>query len=251
MDKVVAGTKLEWSIQNGSIQVLEKGGVTTRETVVLNAKSGMVGSPEHYRKANAETGKKGTSGGSGALDQRVAQTNPKGTNDTGKGSSIISVPPIPPKLFIVPFNIASSTATAGDTYGVAQTNPKVPGGKAAAAKVDGKQKDGWKVTTLLIPTILPGDRVKVEGKDPAARGIFKVDEVTHAGDSHTGDWQTELKLVDPKKQSTDQKPASKGGPAKRGGTTGGVIPIPPIPGTPPPITPPPPTLILVRRRVNV
>jgi hypothetical protein len=235
LDKVVSGTGLEWSIQNGNLQVLEKGGVTTRESVVLNAKSGMVGSPEHYRKSDAKAEKKGKAGkaGSGGLDPRVAQTSPVGP--APKTATVYQLPGPSQQARI---------STAGDTYGVAQTNPVGVGGekkkKDAAA---GKEKDGWKVTSLLIPTILPGDRVKLEGKDTAAQGIFRVDEVSHQGDSHTGDWQTEMKLVDPKTQVAG-KASSHGGTASRG--TAVNIPTPPIPPTTvPPVTP---KIVILRGR---
>jgi len=71
-----------------------------------------------------------------------------------------------------------------------------------------KQIDGWKVTTLLLPTLNPGDRVKLESK--TVTGVFRIQELKHSGDSHDGDWQTELKLVETKAPLADNS-ASKGG----------------------------------------
>jgi len=66
--------------------------------------------------------------------------------------------------------------------------------KVKAKKADQKY-DGWNVKTLLLPQLNPGDRVKLEARD--VTGIFRVQEVKHTGDSHEGDWQSELKLIDP------------------------------------------------------
>lgn len=71
-----------------------------------------------------------------------------------------------------------------------------------------KQIDGWKVDCLLMPTLNPGDRVKLESR--SVNGVFRIQELKHSGDSHDGDWQTELKLVDPKKPIADNS-ETKGG----------------------------------------
>lgn len=49
LHKVVQGTGLEWSIQNGTLQVIERGGITQRRAIVLRSGSGLVGSPERTR----------------------------------------------------------------------------------------------------------------------------------------------------------------------------------------------------------
>lgn len=49
LHKVVQGTGLEWSIQNGTLQVLERNGVTQRRAIVLAAGAGLIGSPERTR----------------------------------------------------------------------------------------------------------------------------------------------------------------------------------------------------------
>lgn len=58
--------------------------------------------------------------------------------------------------------------------------------------------DGWQVTSMLQPTINPGDMVKVESVAIRGDGFFRVDHMRHLGDSASGDWQTELDLIDPK-----------------------------------------------------
>lgn len=57
-----------------------------------------------------------------------------------------------------------------------------------------QQRDGWRVTSLLLPTINPGDLVKLESRSVGA--FQRVEAVRHTGDSEGGDWQTELELVD-------------------------------------------------------
>jgi hypothetical protein len=59
-----------------------------------------------------------------------------------------------------------------------------------------QQRTGWKVRSLLLPTINPGDLVKMESRTDAARGFWRVESVKHSGDSEGGDWETELELVD-------------------------------------------------------
>jgi len=143
LDKVTKGTNLEWSIQNGNVQVIEKGMVTTRQGIEIAVDSGMVGSPERERSNKGETKSKKHKG-----------------------------------------------------------------------KSDAKQQwDGWKVKTLLMPTLNPGDRVVLKSK--FAEGIFRIETLQHTGDNWEGDWQTELKLVDPAKPIGGKK-STKGGHASRG-----------------------------------
>jgi hypothetical protein len=141
LDKVTKATNLEWSVQNGNLQVLEKGMVTTRQGVEIALDSGMVGYPEREREAKAET-----------------------------------------------------------------TSKK----KSGAAQ---KQWDGWKVKTLLMPQLNPGDRVHLKSR--AVDGVFRIEELKHTGDNWEADWQTELKLVDPAKP-IGGKSSTKGGKTARG-----------------------------------
>lgn len=57
-----------------------------------------------------------------------------------------------------------------------------------------QQRQGWRVTSLLLPTINPGDLVKMESRTVA--GFWRAESVHHQGDSDGGGWQTELQLVD-------------------------------------------------------
>lgn len=120
LDKVTQGTGLEWSIQNGNLQVIQQGMVTTRHGVELALDSGLIFSPERIRKAKKATKKK------------------------------------------------------------------------ASTK---KEYDGWNVKSLLMPQLIPGDRIKLTSR--FVEGIFRIQEIKHTGDSHEGDWISEMKVIDP------------------------------------------------------
>lgn len=84
----------------------------------------------------------------------------------------------------------------------AKSKAKAPGQGGAAAPAatatpasGQQQRDGWKVKSLLLPTISPGDLVKLESRSVEA--FQRAETVRHTGDSEGGDWQTELTLVDP------------------------------------------------------
>ncbi|MGB3433566.1 phage protein [Achromobacter sp.] len=57
-----------------------------------------------------------------------------------------------------------------------------------------QQRDGWRVTSLLLPTLNPGDLVKLESRTVEA--FLRIEALRSTGDSAGGDWQTELELVD-------------------------------------------------------
>ncbi|MBB1593528.1 hypothetical protein [Achromobacter sp. UMC46] len=130
LHKVTQGTGLEWSIQNQQLQVLQRGGTTRRQAVVLAVDTGLLGHPERVREAAQEKAK------------------PKGK----------------------PANDAANPVSAH------------------------QERDGWSVKSLLLPMINPGDLVKLESRTVEA--FQRVEKVQHKGDSETGDWLTELNLVD-------------------------------------------------------
>lgn len=59
-----------------------------------------------------------------------------------------------------------------------------------------QQRHGWRVTSLLLPTVNPGDLVIVESRTHAATGTWRVESISHNGDTDGGDWQSEMQLVD-------------------------------------------------------
>lgn len=95
---------------------------------------------------------------------------------------------------------AADSGLIGSPERVTEANPK-PDKEPAKRKrkrKEGKElpqrKSGWKIKTLLAPTLTPGDLVKVDSK--IVSGWFKVESVQHKGDTHSGDWTSEIKLID-------------------------------------------------------
>lgn len=109
LSRVVKGAGLEWSIQDGKLQLLPKGGVLSGRALVLSSESGLVESPEH-----------------GA--------------------------------------------------------PKKEGGPSVL-----------KAKSLLQPGLRPGSRVDLKTK--SFKGPYRVEKVTHNGDTHGQNWHTEMELV--------------------------------------------------------
>lgn len=132
LDRVTRGSGLEWSIQNGLLQVLRAGGATTRGAIVIAADSGMVNSPERQRKGAEEPVQVNTTGSATRPRQRV------------------------------------------NSYA--------------------SEWDGWRVNSLLMPTLNPGDRIKLEARE--VEGVMRIRELKHEGDTHGDNWNSELRVVD-------------------------------------------------------
>lgn len=131
LDKVVAGTGLEWSVQNGELQIVDKGKPTKRQGVVLAKDSGLIGYPERTREA--------------------ARAKSADSEDEKKS-------------------------------------------KRQKTTLSNQAKDGWNVKSLLLPQVNPADKVRLESL--SVTGWFRAETVKHIGDSHSGDWVTELHLVE-------------------------------------------------------
>lgn len=116
LDCILKGRGLEWSIQDGRLQVLSETGTTKDTATLLSAETGLIGSPAH------------------------------GSPDTG------------------------------NTPGKPAKKPQV-----------------LKVKCLLNPRIKPGGRVVVQAE--AIKGTFKVQTLTHSGDTHGAEWYSELECV--------------------------------------------------------
>jgi len=54
----------------------------------------------------------------------------------------------------------------------------------------GKEESGVSATSLLNPEIRPGRRVQVESQ--FVNGVFKVEKVTHSGDTHSTQFYSEV-----------------------------------------------------------
>ncbi|OBW92975.1 phage protein [Gallibacterium salpingitidis] len=129
LDKIVASTGLEWSIQNGELQIVNRKGVTKRSGYVLAKDSGLIGFPERTREA-ARSKKQDTP--SKKQDEKFA--------------------------------------------------------------FDRQARDGWNVKSLLLAMVNPCDKIKLESQ--TVTNWFRVEKIKHSGDSHSGDWLSELHLVD-------------------------------------------------------
>ena len=52
---------------------------------------------------------------------------------------------------------------------------------------------GWKIETLLAPTVNPGDAVRIESI--TVKGWFRVESLRHEGDTHGDEWKTKMELI--------------------------------------------------------
>ncbi|WP_454008344.1 phage protein [Alcaligenes phenolicus] len=126
LHKVVQGSGLEYSIQNGELQVIERCGITPRKGFVLSPESGLLGNPERIRQSAKEK---------------------------------------------------------ADSKGNVKT------------RSERQQADGWRVTSLLLPSLNPGDLVKLESRQ--AVDWFRVESLKHSGDwNGSGNWHTTMELLD-------------------------------------------------------
>lgn len=130
LTRVTRAAGLQWSIQNGLLQITQSGGGTTRRAIVLAPDSGLIGNPDRERQSAAEIAR--------VRDQT-----------TGQNRNIVSA---------------------------------------------ARQYDGWRVRSLLMPTVNAGDQIRLESR--SVQNTYIVSEVTHKGDNFEGDWQSEFKLVD-------------------------------------------------------
>jgi hypothetical protein len=88
------------------------------------------------------------------------------------------------------------TEEAASKGGVTAAQPGVR--KTAERDADGTERRmlqvlGYKVTTLLQPLIEPGGYVQIKSKSIAGE-FFRVEELSHTGDTHGTEWFTELTL---------------------------------------------------------
>jgi hypothetical protein len=56
------------------------------------------------------------------------------------------------------------------------------------------KKAGWRIKTLLAPTVNPGDMVRVESD--TVTGWFRVESLKNSGDTHGREWYTEQELIE-------------------------------------------------------
>lgn len=66
--------------------------------------------------------------------------------------------------------------------------------KRKAKKEKPRKKAGWKINTLLVPSVNPTDMVKVESK--WISGWFRVEKVSHRGDYNGTNWGSAMELIE-------------------------------------------------------
>lgn len=84
-----------------------------------------------------------------------------------------------------------------------KSNPKKTQ-KKKAKKEKPRKKAGWKIQTLLVPSVNPADMVKVESK--WITGWFRVEKVSHRGDYNGTNWGSAMELIEVSnaRQNADQ-----------------------------------------------
>ena len=74
-----------------------------------------------------------------------------------------------------------------------KSNPKKTQ-KERTKKEKPRKKAGWKIQTLLVPSVNPADLVKVESK--WIEGWFRVEKVSHRGDYNGTNWGSMMELIE-------------------------------------------------------
>ena len=131
LNEVCNGQGLNWSIQNGELQVILGFGVAAQTGVVFSSSTGLVGFPP----------------------TRIVQSRPKEDKLPGKRQ-----------------------------------------GRQSAKKEEPEKKAGWKIETLLCPTVNPGDAVKVESR--VVTGWFRIETLKHTGELYGNDYRTQMELIE-------------------------------------------------------
>lgn len=113
MTKVLDRAGYEWSVQNGYLQVIPRGGANTKPAVVIRSDTGLLSSPARINQ----------------VEENLDET---------------------------------------------------------------KRKPGWAFRCLLNPRIEPGGLVQLESRD--VQGLFRVNNVRHAGDTHGEEWSSQVEV---------------------------------------------------------
>jgi hypothetical protein len=74
-----------------------------------------------------------------------------------------------------------------------KSNPKKKQ-KEKDKKEEPRKKAGWRINTLLVPSVNPADMVKVESK--FITGWFRVEKVGHRGDYNGTNWGSTMELIE-------------------------------------------------------
>lgn len=130
LTEICGGNGLDWSIQNGNLQIILQGGVLTNKGLVFSSSSGLIGSPA-----------------------RIVKSAHNPDQDTPKRER-----------------------------------------RQQEKREKPEKKAGWKIETLLAPTISAGDAVKVESR--MIKSWFRVETIKHTGSSIGGEFKTQLELIE-------------------------------------------------------
>jgi len=87
--------------------------------------------------------------------------------------------------------IVSEEETVGQTYTLSEENGMIGSPEFGKPSKKGKAPDVT-IRSLLYPEIRPGHPVNVISRD--LKGVFKVKNVKHRGDTHGQDWLTEVEI---------------------------------------------------------
>ena len=91
--------------------------------------------------------------------------------------------------------IKSTELMIGDWVLVSGTPRRVKAiTKKKTKKEEPRKKAGWKINTLLVPSVNPADMVKVESK--WITGWFRVEKVSHRGDYNGTNWGSAMELIE-------------------------------------------------------
>ena len=118
----------------------------------------------------------------------------------------------------------------GRREGAAEVRDELTGTKKRAGTRT-EQVDGWRVRSLVLPGLLPDDRVKLSSR--TVDGVFVAHEIQHVGDSHQGDWITEILLAEATAATTDKRDQPPAPTTRaRQSNAGGELPLPDPPPDP-------------------
>ncbi len=117
-----------------------------------------------------------------ALDDMVEQVNAVWSIQNGEILILESGQPIPGEVAL----ISPESGMIG--------SPEPIDEELGFDDIGGEPRFGYTVRALLQPQIEPGQQVRIESAD--VRGLFRVEEIEHKGDTHGPDFESVMKLYE-------------------------------------------------------
>ena len=65
--------------------------------------------------------------------------------------------------------------------------------KVKTKKKNSKLVDGWRIRSLIIPSLQPKSLIEVDSKEIS--GVFLIKKVVFSGDTHTNEWNAEMECL--------------------------------------------------------